>query len=159
MTEQPTANVQLTFDQQQAIDTATKRLTNIQNESSSASKLLGEIRNDTDRITKEKEYQQSVLDGLNADISTAIRHRDELVAINNSILQANTEVQRHSDDLVTANDSKALELKDREDAVTARELDVTAKESELDRKLKQLEEDSKNVADKKATIQSIIDSI
>ena len=64
MQTSPNENVKLTFEQMQQIDVVEKRLANLQIEVSLATKLLTETRLDSERLTKERIYQNGLLSDL-----------------------------------------------------------------------------------------------
>lgn len=156
MIDQPNANVQLTFEQLQQIDTTQKRLTNIQNEVFAAEKLLSEIRNDIERITKEKDYQQGILDGLNSDIAGLIETKNTLITTNQAAGKVLLETQQKTEDLLTSTDAKTLALNDRENILDLHEDELHQREEIVLEREVLMKKETKILLDKKAKLQEII---
>lgn len=68
MTNQPSANVKLSDEQLRQIDAFDKRIKSLQLEIDSSTSILTSTRLESERFTKEKEYQQELLDIIEKNI-------------------------------------------------------------------------------------------
>ena len=95
----PEENLILTPEEQKREETVKTRLLNLQNEVTIANRILSELRNDTERITKERNYQHSLLDELLPKVADAQGRHESLL----------TEITR-SGNMVATNTKKAQEI-------------------------------------------------
>ena len=121
MIEQPNANVALTFEQLQQIDTVQNRLKNIENEITIATKNLNVVNKDVVKATKEREYQESLIANLTETSTAKQKAHDDISA---QIVSANTtlaKTQQDTTEMNKQNEAKKAELDNREAQVSARE--------------------------------------
>ncbi len=134
MTEQPVANVKLTLEQLQQIDLVETRMANLQSELKNGYRDLNILTNDTQRITKEREYQQELLTGLSQQVKDAQAKVDALNTIHSEtstvLANLNAEISSKIADITT----KEMALKDREDVNIAKEVELVERESKVSHK-------------------------
>lgn len=137
-------NVKLTFDQLQAIDVVEKRLGNLQSEINIATKNLTALKKDTDRIYKEKTYQEELLANLTKqtedktkEISDLKANITEHTAMLNNVL---AEYKDHTEKIATGKADHSA----REDMILKKETELAEKSEELNGKLT---EHQNNVSD------------
>lgn len=104
-------NVELTFEQLQQIDVAQKQLANIQSEVSLATKNLGVLGKDCDKVTKERIWQEELLANLNTEVakkSAELERMNSEIATVDALLKDNTEKAKT---VGNSNEIKRTELK------------------------------------------------
>lgn len=99
MIEKNSKNIQLSLEQLQQLDVYQTRMTNLDNEIFSASKHLQEIRQDTDRLTREKEYQQELLNTLTKQTTDLEEKKQVLEIAVSTAEQSVEEYTKKVDDL------------------------------------------------------------
>jgi septal ring factor EnvC (AmiA/AmiB activator) len=158
MLDAPTGNIKLTLEQLQQLDMFNDRLANIQNEIKSANKILTAAKNDCDRITKERDYQQTLLDKVNQDLEekqAKVTALDEThAALSTAITELDAEIKRKR----AAMEEKAKVLKEREDAAEKREHDATSCHEGISRKIVEHEGDKAAFYEKVATLKSVLET-
>lgn len=131
MIEQPNANVALTFEQLQQIDTVQTRLKNLESEIAIATKNLNVVNKDVVKATKEREYQEELKANLDKGIADKqVAHeslKQSLAEMNDALTESREEIitnaKKHSE--------KELELENRENDVKKAEADIMQKLGEL----------------------------
>lgn len=125
MLNQETKNVELSFDQLQAIDQSKKILANLESEVSIATRNLRILKGDTDRATKENIYQNELLTNVSAQViekqKKASELDEEILAKSNQLSTLNAEVREQG----TEQTKTLMSFKDREDAISAKELQLS----------------------------------
>ena len=125
MLNQPSDNIVLTFEQQQQVETAKKWLNNLQNETTIAVAKLTEVRADSDRIVKEKAYQDDLLKSVTEKVKELQARHDVLLAnleTGNTILSDNA---AKAAAITADSEARLVAVKAKEDA-----LQVAIKEHE-----------------------------
>lgn len=128
--ETPQENPILNFDQLRAVDTAQKRLANLQNEVSIAKTDLAGIRAQCESATKERLYQEELSKDLSSKNSASVLKLDTL---NGEITEKTAELTHLLDTIkehIVTHETKENELKDREGALVVKETEHT-KNAEL----------------------------
>ena len=131
MIEQPNANVALTFEQLQQIDTAQNRLKNLESEIAIANRNLGIVNKDVVKATKEREYQEE----LKANVEKSFADKQaEHETLKQSLAEMNDALTESREEIITnakKHSDKTLELENREKAVVQSETEVAKKLAEL----------------------------
>ncbi len=152
--EQPTITVELTREQLQMLGEYQSRLANLQNEIKITTTQLKEVSNDTSRITKEKIYQEEMLEKVNSNVKEAQSKVDKL---NEQALEVGATLASINSEIATKKISladKDAEFKEREEflvkkeeevfegqeRISQKELEVDEKEQRLNRKINILNE-------------------
>lgn len=113
MIDSPNENVKLTFEQLQQIDVVEKQLANLQSEIVNANKILKGTKMEADRATKEKIYQEQLLEDVKIQVEGFNNKKNELINdINNATTELNkikketTELNKQNYDQKTELDTK-----------------------------------------------------
>lgn len=129
--EQPTGNVRLKLENLQQLAEVEGRLSNLNNEISIASKNLRILKGDSERATKEKIYQEGLLETANSQLnekkSEATKLDENLLEKKAQLNQLLVEFSEHS----TKMEAEKMAMKDREDKVSAKERELISRESSL----------------------------
>jgi uncharacterized protein (DUF3084 family) len=155
----PTENTKLTLEQLQQLDVVETRLHNLTNETAIAMSSLNAVRNDCDRITKEKKYAQLQLDEINRQLTEA---QNLLASTTASQVQLDSSIDIMKSDISTANEihqSKLVFLNDKELTVNARDAAVTEKEIALRDSQERHDTEKQALSEKLASLQEIIKTI
>lgn len=147
-------NIKLNSEQISAIEETKSRLLNLETEIVIATKNFKGLKADTERITKEKTYQEELLVDVNIRLSSASKSLEKIeekrIQIGDEIAIINSEISTKSSSL----SSKEVELKNREEEiskkeeyifdrieeVTQRELNLEEKEQRFNIKVDKLSE-------------------
>lgn len=131
MIDQPTENVKLTLDQLKQLEVVETRLGNLQTEIKLATKNLSALTNDTNRITKEKEYQE----GLLVTVSTqVIEGQNKVNTLNEQILVLQDTLAKTASEISTKRaefTKKEVSMNEREDSLLAKENDYAERKATL----------------------------
>lgn len=159
MIDTPTENVALTFEQMQQIDVVQKKLSNIQNEIVLASKLLNQTKLECQNVTKEKVYQEELLDTLKIKVSEIKNIHEDLngkVELSKNTLEENN---RKSKEIIQLYESKSIELKDKEEFLNIKIENHTKNVEEFKKESKNLLEEKKLVDNAKSIFSKALESI
>jgi hypothetical protein len=147
-------NIVLTAEQSKAIEETKIRLLNLESEISIASKNLKTLKGETEKSTKDKLYQEELLNSL---VSQVTIKQQELVSLVDSIKNASETLGKINSEITAksqAQEKMVMALKDREDKVKSEELklaehekivlkisaDVKSEEAEFGKKVAKLKE-------------------
>lgn len=157
--ESPNANVELTFDQLQAIDTTQKRLANLQNEISVAAQNLDVARQDLEKVTKERIYQDELLKTVSQKVADLQSKYDTLVStieIANTLLSETTAKAR----TITAEcEERLASIESKEETLKTALTEHTTNVEVHTVRSKQLAEDIEAVNNAKNILKTAIESI
>jgi len=135
MLNQETENVKLDFEQLQKIDVVQKRLANLESEINIASKNLTALKKDTDRIYKEKTYQEELLADLTSktdDKKLQSSKLDESITEHTAMLNKIIEEYKEHKEKIT---TEKIESSNREEMISKKEAELDEKSKELNEKL------------------------
>lgn len=137
----PTENVKLTLEQLQQIDVVQTRLSVLESEITTAQKILKGTKSECERATKERLYQEELINGLKEPLEQLEAKKLELleeIQIQIGILdKARVESKLLSEDSYT----RSAELKEREEKWYEYERGYHAKVDDFNKKLSELEDD------------------
>jgi hypothetical protein len=158
MLNQETENVKLTFEQLRQIDVVQKRLSNLESEITIATKNLNALKKDTDRIYKEKMYQEELLANLTTQTDTK---KLELIKLGESITEHSnilnkliTEYKEHTEKMTIEKDEHSV----KGERISKKEIELNEKSSELNEKLKEYEINVSCFFSKVAKLKDLISS-
>lgn len=113
-------SVKMTLEQLKQLEVMETRTGNLQNEAKIATKTLDITRNDLDRVTKEKVYQEGLLKTVEASVTEKKAELDSLNEKINFATVTLSEKTTLSDKVGLANNAKATELLEKEATLNAR---------------------------------------
>lgn len=141
-TDQPTTNVKLSLEQLQQLEIVETRLGNLNAEIKIATKALIAANNDCSRITKEKDYQQTLLDSILSQIaekqSLATTLDERNVLVTEELSKLNQEIATKT----AAISAKEMAVKERGDLADTKERELEDRELNLSSREKSYEEEA-----------------
>lgn len=152
-------NIKLTSEQTQAIEETKSRLMNLEVEISIANKNLKALKSDTERITKEKIYQEELLAKVNTQIDDANSRLTSLLGAvltgTNALSEVNQEIGKKGDILK----AMELEFKSREDTLSSKEADLVTRETSVALREEDVKKLGAILQDKHAKIKDFAETI
>lgn len=145
MIDTPTDNVKLTFEQMQQIDVVEKRLVVLKNEITISQNLLMGTRMETDRATKEREYQEELLSNLQSQVEDFSNKKDALVLDINSSIEINDKLKLETTKMNEENHRKISEIVSRENELKIKEENFNKRMEDFNIKSSQLLEDQLSI--------------
>jgi len=143
MTEQPSSNISLTFEQMAQVEETKKRLSNLENEITIATKNLNVLNKETLKATKEREYQEELISGLSGNIE---KLQADKISLENSIIEMEYFIKNSQEEVQKAN----KEISDKKEDLRLKEIVISASEdrikkdlAEIDKKASEILEDRK----------------
>ena len=127
MITEPSKNVELTFEQLQQIDTVQTRLKNLESEIAIATRNLGIVNKDVVKATKEREYQESLIAGLEKSLADKQASHESL---KQQLSDTANTLSKHQDEIVSINKKhtdKASELDARETVISKSEEEIATR--------------------------------
>lgn len=128
MIDSPNENVKLTFEQMQQIDIVQKRLSVLESEITSATKILKGTKSECDRAVKEKLYQEELLANIKEVVEQFTVKKDNLVL---EIISHTTEIDNLKEKTTQLN----KENYDKESDIIARTKDLDNAEYNFNQKV------------------------
>lgn len=143
------SNPVLTEEQQKAIELTTHRLFVLETEISVATKVLGSLRNDSIKASKDKSYQEELLLSISSQVSegtnklnslneTVVKQSELLSSISQEIAQKSTSLNEKEDTLKDREDmvsKKEEEIFERQEILTQKELVFEEKEERFNKRV------------------------
>lgn len=149
-------NPVLTPEQTQAIEYSKGILLNLEGEISIAQKALKQLKSESERAIKDKDYQEEMLIDITKKVNTASVQLEELTAqINENIEQLNL-LREESKNLSVSHEEKSTELANREFVVSKKETELCNKEIDLNKEIEILNTDKVNHAEKVTKLKEVI---
>jgi chromosome segregation ATPase len=136
-------NVQLTFEQLQQIDVATKRLNSLKDATIEENKNLFQLKAQVSSTTKEKDYQLELLEKASLELSQA---SSKLVDVKGQLEVATeelSEVRKENEEISANQTAREMRLKDKED-------DMVVRQNTLESEIKSFREEKKALEEDKA---------
>lgn len=124
-------NITYSKEQSQAIEGVKTTLLNLESEVSIAQKNLRAIKSETERVTKEKIYQEECLNDVSIKVEIAKNSLDEM---SQTLQDKNSELAHLNSEIVTKStslNSKENELKEREELVSKNENYLIEKDGQI----------------------------
>lgn len=149
-------NIKLTPEQIQTIEETKLRLLNLETDISINTKNLKGIKSETERATKEIVYQTELLETITAQVN---EKQVALSKINEELAEKSTEVNKMLNDFMNekvAHEKRVMELKDREDKVTAEELKLAEHEKVVSKLTAEREQEEDIFNEKVAKLKEVI---
>jgi len=127
----PESNIPLTPEHDAEIAEAKKILNNIESEVSIATKNLRVIKQDWEKLTKDRIYQEELLEDLGGKVEA---HKDILGSLNLSISESQIELSK----TIEKNELLKKELSLMEDDIKVRKENLEKAEKELEKKVQEV---------------------
>lgn len=156
MIESPTPNVELTFEQLQQIETSKGILRNIEAETAIANKNLSVLQKEVIKATKEREYQEELLAGLQ---ERAAEKDADLASVSEKVAEAAVslaKVVKESEKLDKDAEKTRTELATREDVVLKAEKDLSEARTDFNKEKGALDKERASIEQAKAAFKSAV---
>jgi len=149
MLHSPNANIPLNSEQTQQIEEAKKRLSNLENEISIATKNLSAASKNVFKTIKDKEYQQELIEKFTKEAITKSRELESLKNSVDEMQKTLTKLRIDADDTKNIHLKKDIELREKESSILFSERELAKKLNELESDIKKVQEDKKVIEDVK----------